>query len=140
MAGHVAFLVRLTLLWSAVTGLVGLALLAFALAAVTLVFTAGGQPPGSEVAAGVTAATLGVVALSSLAWAAVHLVAGRGLAARRPWARLLALLLALFNVLLLPLGTALAAYTLWVLLQEDARRQFVYEARGRAPGRMAPRA
>jgi hypothetical protein len=55
----------------------------------------------------------------------MHLVTGRGLAARRPWARMLALVLALFNVLLLPLGTALSAYTLWVLLQDDTRRQFV---------------
>lgn len=125
MGRHVTFLVRLTLLWSALNGLAGLALLAFSAAAVTLVFSTSGQPPGSEVAAGVTAATLAVLALSALLWAVVHLAAGRGLGARRPWARMLALVLALFDVLLLPLGTALAAYTLWVLLQEEARRQFV---------------
>ena len=75
--------------------------------------------------AGVTAATLAVVGLSALAWAIIHVIAARGLSGRRWWARLLTILLSAFDVLLLPLGTALALYALGVLLQEDARRQFV---------------
>ena len=124
MARHVTFLPRLVYIWAAVNGIAGVALLAFSLAAVALALTPSGQPPGSEVAAGITAATLAVVGLSALAWAIIHLITARGLAARRWWARSLALLLSAFDVLLLPLGTALALYMLWVLLQEDARRQF----------------
>ena len=124
MARHVTFLTRLVYIWAAVNGIAGVALLAFSLAAVALALTPSGQPPGSEVAAGITAATLAVVGLSALAWAIIHLITARGLAARRWWARSLALLLSAFDVLLLPLGTALALYMLWVLLQEDARRQF----------------
>ena len=37
----------------------------------------------------------------------------------------LALALALFDLLLLPLGTALGVYTLWVLLHEEVRSTFV---------------
>jgi hypothetical protein len=36
----------------------------------------------------------------------------------------LALALALLNALLFPLGTVLAFYTLWVLLQEEVRARF----------------
>jgi hypothetical protein len=125
VARHVTFLTRLVFIWAALNGLAGVALLAFSLAAVTLALSPSGQPPGSEVAAGITAATLAVVGLSALAWAIIHLIAARGLSARRWWARSLALLLSAFDVLLLPLGTALALYSLWVLLQDDARRQFV---------------
>ncbi len=124
MTRHVTFLIRLTQLWSGFKLVVGLALAAFAVAAATLVVSAHQQPPGTEVAAGVTAATLAVVALAAILWAVAHHVAGRGLLTRKAWARNLALILAAFNLLLLPLGTALGLYTLWVLLHEEVRAGF----------------
>jgi hypothetical protein len=45
-------------------------------------------------------------------------------ARRETWSRVLALTLALLNALLFSLGTVLAFYTLWVLLQEDVRVRF----------------
>ena len=61
---------------------------------------------------------------AAIVWAAAHYLAGRGLRGRKPWARNLALILAAFNLLLLPLGTALGLYTLWVLLHEHVRVEF----------------
>jgi hypothetical protein len=55
---------------------------------------------------------------------------GRGLVARRPGARLGALLLALPNLCALPFGTALGVYTLWALLNDDARGAFGRPLRG----------
>ena len=121
---HITFLIRLTHLWSGFNLIVGLALTAFAVAAALLAVSAGSQPPGTEVAAGITAATLAVVAMAAIVWALAHYLAGRGLQRRRPWARNLALMLGAFNLLLLPLGTALGLYTLWVLLHEHVRVEF----------------
>ena len=42
----------------------------------------------------------------------------------KPSARLLALMLASIDLVLLPYGTALGIYALWTLLHEDGRRQF----------------
>jgi hypothetical protein len=124
VGAHVRLLVRLIQGWAVINLIIGASLTAFAVAAAMLV-TATGTQPGTEVAAGVTAATLMVLALAALAWAAAHWQAARGLTRGRPWARNLALVLAAFNLLLLPLGTALALYTLWVLLHEHVREQFV---------------
>lgn len=56
-------------------------------------------------------------------------IAGFGLLKFHGWARILAIILAILNILSFPLGTALAIYTLWVLLSaqtaplfESARR------------------
>jgi uncharacterized protein YqgC (DUF456 family) len=122
---HVAFLSRLLLIWSAFNAIVGVAVLAFAVAAASLALTSGAERPGTEVAAGVTAATLSVLALSALCWAGVHYVCARGLRRHRAWARMLGLVLGLFNLPLLPLGTGLGGYALWVLLQEDTRQRFM---------------
>jgi len=124
MSRHVTFLIRVTQLWSGFNLVVGLALTAFSVAAATLAVSAREQPPGTEVAAGVTAATLAVVALAAIVWALAHHLAGRGLRTRKAWARNLALVLAAFDLLLLPLGTALGLYTLWVLLHEQVRLEF----------------
>jgi uncharacterized membrane protein YidH (DUF202 family) len=124
VGAHVRLLVRLVQGWAVVNLIIGLSLAAFAIAAALLV-TAAGTEPGTEVAAGVTAATLTVLALAALAWATAHWQAARGLTRGRPWSRNLALVLAAFNLLLLPLGTALGLYTLWVLLHEHVREQFV---------------
>jgi hypothetical protein len=53
---------------------------------------------------------------------------GRALLRAQRGARAAVLGLAIPNLLLVPFGTALAGYTCWVLLNDDARRQF-----GRAP-------
>jgi len=50
--------------------------------------------------------------------------AGRAVVARRPYGRQATLLLAVVNLCLLPFGTALGIYSLWVLLNDDARRAF----------------
>ncbi len=124
MTRHVSFLIRLTQLWSGFNLVVGLSLAAFAVAAAMLMVSTQEQPPGTEVAAGVTAASLAVVSLAAIAWALAHHLAARGLRTRKPWARHLALMLAALNLLLLPLGTALGLYMLWVLLHEQVRVEF----------------
>ena len=61
---------------------------------------------------------------------ALMAVTGRGLVARQPRARFGALVLALPNLCALPFGTALGVYTLWALLNDDARRAFGRPPRG----------
>lgn len=128
MARHVAALARLFLAWGAFSGIAAAALAAFALAAALIALNPDALRPGTEVAAGITAATLFLVAACAAAWAAAHVAAARGLGRRYAWARHLALVLAPFDLLLLPLGTALSLYAFWVLLHEDARRMFVSPA------------
>jgi len=52
------------------------------------------------------------------------LVAGLGLLARKPWARILALVVAVLNLLNFPLGTVIGLYAGWVLLQDSANDYF----------------
>lgn len=61
---------------------------------------------------------------------------GRALLRMKPSARAAVLGLAVPNLVLVPFGTALAAYTCWVLLNDDARRQF--ERIASATATMAP--
>lgn len=63
---------------------------------------------------------------------ALMVVTGYGLVARRRLARLQALALAVPGLCALPFGTALSAYTLWALLNDDARRAFGRRPRGPA--------
>ena len=80
---------------------------------------------GSNVAAGLTAVALGAVSVVSLVWAALHTWVGRALAGHGPRARMLAIGLAIGNLPLLPFGTALGGYALWVLLHNEGRQVFV---------------
>jgi hypothetical protein len=52
------------------------------------------------------------------------IITGVGLINMRPWARVLALILALVNVLNFPLGTILAIYTCVSLLNKDTSELF----------------
>jgi len=63
---------------------------------------------------------------------ALMILAGRGLVARRPRARTQALVLAIPGLCALPFGTALSVYTLWALLNDDARKAFGRRLRGPA--------
>lgn len=48
------------------------------------------------------------------------MVAGYGLLKRRPWARVVALVVGILGLVNFPLGTAIGAYTFWVLTQHTA--------------------
>jgi hypothetical protein len=121
---HVDFLAQLHIVFAAFNGIVGTGVAAFAVSAVLLTGPAGRTRPGAEIAATVTAGGFAVMAGAALLWAAVHWWCGRALLARDHRGRLLALTLATMDALLFPLGTMLAGYALWVLLQEETRRRF----------------
>jgi hypothetical protein len=52
------------------------------------------------------------------------LAAGYGLLKHKSWGRILTLIVAFFKLFDFPLGTALATYTFWVLIQDDASAYF----------------
>lgn len=56
--------------------------------------------------------------------------AGRSLLRGQPGARSAVMVLGAVNLVFVPFGSALGVYAIWVLLNDDARRQF-----GRAPRR-----
>lgn len=51
-------------------------------------------------------------------------IGGVGLLSRREWGRILILIVSVFDVFNVPLGTAIAVYTFWVLLQDETRALF----------------
>jgi hypothetical protein len=121
---HVDFLAQLHIVFGAFNAIVGTGVVAFAVAAALLTGPAGRTRPGAEIAASVTAGGFALVAGTALLWGAVHWWCGRALLARDHRGRLLALTLATMDALLFPIGTMLAGYALWVLLQEETRRRF----------------
>jgi hypothetical protein len=52
------------------------------------------------------------------------IVAGVSLLMRKRWGRMLALIVGAFDLLDIPLGTALGVYCFWVLLQDDTAQCF----------------
>lgn len=46
-------------------------------------------------------------------------IAGIGLLAHKEWARILTLILSVINLLNFPLGTAVGAYSIWALVQDE---------------------
>lgn len=52
------------------------------------------------------------------------LVAGIGLVQCKPWARMLTIILSAFDLLSIPIGTALGVYGLWVMLNPETERMF----------------
>jgi hypothetical protein len=131
---QIEFLGILYQLWAAFNAIFGVAMGLFATSA-ALLPVAPGDRPGLAIAASVTAAAFSLVAGTAVLWAVVHAWCGRALRRREPWSRLLALALALLNVVLFPLGTGLAFYTLWLLLQEDVRVRFVRHTSSSSPFR-----
>lgn len=121
---HVDFLSTLYLAWGAIFAVVALAGFALAGGAAAIAVSAGPVRVASEMAARLTAFTFVILSVIALVWGALHLWVGRALRRYRPSARLLALGLAVGNLILLPFGSALGGYACWVLLNDDGRRIF----------------
>ena len=124
MKRHVDFLSTLYVTWGAIFALVAVAGFALAGGAFAIAESTGPVRLGSEMAARLTGVTITIVSLIALVWAILHIIVGRRLRLLRPSARLMALGLAVGNIILLPFGTALGAYAGWVLLNDEGRRLF----------------
>lgn len=125
MVAHVDFLGVLFIVWGLLTTLVGVSTLALGVGAVALIMSASRDGGGGQLAAGMTAAVFTTLAVIAIIWGAAHVIVGVPLRRRQPLARLLALMLGSVDLLLLPYGTALGAYALWVLLNEKGKALFV---------------
>ena len=53
-----------------------------------------------------------------------EIIGGFRLLKRRPWARVLVMIIAVLDLMLIPIGTLIGIYELWVLLQEDTAKLF----------------
>lgn len=53
-----------------------------------------------------------------------EIIGGFGLLKRKPWARVLVLIIAVLDLMFIPIGTLIGVYELWVLLQEDTAKLF----------------
>ena len=121
MKTHVDFVAILFIVWGALTALLGVSTLALGVGAASL---ATSQASSSHVAAGLTAAAFITLAVIAILWGVGHVFIGVPLRRRSPRARLLAILAGSIDLLLLPIGTPLGIYALWVLLNERAKTLF----------------
>jgi hypothetical protein len=67
---------------------------------------------------------LGVIGFLISGFAIVGVIAGWGLLAHYPWARILAIILGCISLIHFPLGTALGIYTLWVLAAAGSESEY----------------
>jgi len=118
---HVDFLSVLFIVWGLLTTVVGLSTLALGVGAAALI--ASSDRPASF-AAGFTAAAFTTMAIIAILWGLAHVAVGLPLRKRRHWSRLGAMVLGSIDLILLPYGTALGVYALWVLIRQDAKRLF----------------
>jgi len=119
---HVSLLGILSSLWGALAMLVGVSMLLLAAGALAELL----DPMGTavELAAGLTAGVFTLIGMFALLWGGAHVWAALLLKRRRPFGRVLSLGLAIVNLPLLPFGTALGGYAMWVLLTDKGRRLF----------------
>ena len=121
MQRHLAILAILVRVWGFLAVLVGVSMLLLSAGALAILLS----PSRSvSVAAALTTATFALIGVFALIWGGAHVWAGLRLVRRDPAGRVLTLGLAVVNLLILPFGTALGTYALWVLLANDGRRLF----------------
>ena len=124
MSTHVDVVGMLFVIWGVLTVLVGLSTLALGVGAFALITSASAGGGSGQFAASLTAAAFTTLAVIAIVWGIAHVVVGVPVRRHKPWARLLALMLGSVDLLLLPYGTALGVYALWVLLHEEGKRMF----------------
>jgi len=121
---HVDFLSTLYVTWGVIFAFVAVAGFALAGGAFAIAQSTGPVHFGSEMAARLTGVTITIISIIALLWAVLHIFVGRQLRKLRPSARLMAIGLAVGNMILFPFGTALGVYAGWVLVNEEGRRLF----------------
>jgi hypothetical protein len=118
MKQHVELVGTLYMIAGGLSLLVAVSMLSLGLGAVML------TDSSSDRFAGFVPGVFVVLASMALVWSAVHLWNGWALQRYSRFARAVAVVLAGLNLFLLPFGTALGVYALWVLLNDQSRPVF----------------
>ncbi len=93
--------------------------------AASIVGTAGvAEDPDALIAVPIIGVVGTVIVALVLALSVPALAAGIGLLNFRPWARILTIIISVLNLPNIPIGTALGAYGLWVMLSAETERLF----------------
>ena len=132
MDRHLALLGLLASLWGALSALVGVSMLLLAAGAAAELADPAGA--GLALASGVAATMFLIFAVCSLLWGGIHLWVASLLRRHQSRGRIVMIALAVCNLVLLPFGTALGAYALWVLLSGTTRKLFEPAAPAEAAG------
>jgi phage shock protein PspC (stress-responsive transcriptional regulator) len=104
---------------------IGMGALGILLALIVFVaVVGGGLVSGDEDAIAVTSIVGSVVGFFLFIVFAPGVIAGIGLLRWKPWARILALILAVLNLVNIPIGTAIGIYTIWALMQPETEELF----------------
>ncbi|MFC2161863.1 hypothetical protein ACFLRW_05630 [Acidobacteriota bacterium] len=72
---------------------------------------------------------IGMIAILFLLLTSIpEIIGGIGLLKRRPWARILIMIVACLDLLWIPIGTIIGIYELWVLLQDETTQLFKHNS------------
>ncbi len=88
----------------------------------------GGALSGDLATFGATAGVGAFIAAFILLISVPGLIGGIGLLKRKEWARILVLVLGFINLINIPFGTILGAYTIWVLIKPETADLFARPA------------
>jgi hypothetical protein len=129
MQNHVKLLGILHIVFGALGILVGLGILALFGGIAGIV---GMNSPAEEarVAVPVLGGIGGLIFFAMLVLSVPGIIAGVGLLSYKPWARILAIIISILDLLQFPLGTVLGFYGIWVLFSREGAALFE-----RAPAR-----
>jgi hypothetical protein len=127
MRDHIKILGVLNIVMGCLTALIGVAVLLLMGTIAGLIASSLPSADASDfrdhaAAAPIVAMVAIGVAIFFFALALPSILGGWGLLHFRPWSRILVIVLSVFHLFHIPLGTALGVYGLWVLLSEDTRR------------------
>jgi len=82
----------------------------------------GGLLSGDEMAIRITSLVGLSVAVPLFLVESLKIVGGIGLLQRRPWARILVLVLSFLSLIIIPIGTMYGMYAIWVLMKDETGR------------------
>ena len=89
--------------------------------------------PDAWLAVPIVAPVGGMLVLLIFTLSVPGIIAGIGLLKRRPWARVLTIVLSVINLINIPFGTLLGIYGLWIMASQETALLF-----GVAPGAAPP--
>lgn len=112
------------MLWGGMNVLLSLSLLSLGVAATAIGASSNEAATSGKLAAGIVAAVFFTLSALGFCFGSIHLWVGSRLRQFREWARAIALVLSVADLVLLPFGTALGIYAIWALVNDKSKPLF----------------